>query len=98
MKIIKKGITSNGTHIQIEDWEEDYNFYNYADTLASYPKSKETHRGKYAPKAGVRYRFSFQFKNSAEAEKAYNDLLEGKKELKDFKHLMSSKVEYRDCI
>lgn len=98
LKIIKKGIMPNGTHIQIEDWSEDYAFHNYADTLASYPISKETHRGTWAPKAGERYRFSFHFKNAEETEKAYNDLLEDKKELEDYKHIMSSKLEYKDCI
>ncbi|WP_372011339.1 hypothetical protein NBRC13296_12265 [Paenibacillus chitinolyticus] len=98
MKILDKGVMPNGTHIQIEDWNENYSFLNYADTLAAYTKSKSTHIGTYAPKAGETYRFSFRFKSTEDALNAYICLLEGKTELSDYKHLMAGKLEYRDCI
>lgn len=97
MKIIKKGTMPDETSIQIEDWSENYSFHNYADTLASYPISKATHSGTYAPKAGESYRFSFRFGSFEEAEQAFNDLLKGDKDLSDFKHLMN-RLEYRNCI
>ena len=37
MKIIRKGTTPNGTHIQIEDWSENYTFYNKNATIGFYP-------------------------------------------------------------
>lgn len=98
MKVIKTGILPDETDIQIEDWSENYSFHSFADTLASYPKSKTTHEGTYAPKAGKKYRFSFRFGSAEEAEAAFNDLTEGKKTLSDFKDCMKDRLKYGDCI
>lgn len=43
MKIIRKGTTPNGTHIQIEDWSENYTFHNKNATIGFYPMAKEKH-------------------------------------------------------
>ena len=40
MKDIKRGEMPDGTHIQIEDWSEDYSFHNYGDTLVAYPRTR----------------------------------------------------------
>ncbi|KQY90980.1 hypothetical protein ASD24_24605 [Paenibacillus sp. Root52] len=98
MKVIKTGTLEDGTDIQIEDWSEDYSFYNYADMLASYPISKMTHSGSYAPKGGERYRFSFRFKDAEEADVAFKELIEGKKVLSDFRDYFNGKPEYKNCI
>ncbi|ADO59909.1 hypothetical protein [Paenibacillus polymyxa] len=98
MKVVKTGNMKDGTAIQIEDWSEDYSFHNKADVLASYPKSKMTHEGTYAPKAGERYRFSFWLGSAGETESAFNVLTEGRKTLSDFKKYMHGKLEYQDCI
>ena len=97
MKVVKTGTLKDGTNIQIEDWSEDYTFHNRADVLASYPKSKMTHKGAYAPKAGETYRFSFRFRSAEETNAAFNDLKEGRKILSDFKNYIDSN-EYIDCI
>lgn len=98
MKVVEKGVMPNGTHIQIEDWSEAYSCYPPADTLASYPKSKMTHEGSYAPKAGSTYRFSFRFADAEETKEAFSDLLTGRKQLSDFADQMAERLEYRNCI
>lgn len=98
MKIVKTGTLKDGTNIQIEDWSEDYTFHNRADVLASYPKSKMSHIGEYAPKAGKKYRFSFRFGSTEETNEAFKDVTEGRKTLADIKNYMDGKIEYRDCI
>lgn len=61
MKVLKTGKSAGGVDIQIEEWSENYSFMPYGSTLAFYPKSKATHKGQFAPKAGESYRFSFSF-------------------------------------
>lgn len=39
MKVLMKGITPDGTKIQIEDWSKDYpSCHKYGDLLVAYPK------------------------------------------------------------
>lgn len=97
MKVLNRGIIKDGTKIQIEDWSEDYSFYNYGCTLASYPESKRSYKGQFAPKEGQIYRFDFKFNSFEETQKAYNELLEDAKILSDFKENLSRK-EYSNCI
>ena len=97
MKILKTGTMKDGTDIQIEEWNEDYSFMPYGNTLATYPKSKVSQEGPYAPKANERYRFDFEFNSHEEAETAYNELIEGTKTLSDFKNQLRN-MKYQDCI
>jgi hypothetical protein len=97
MKVLEKGIMPNGTSIQIEEWHEDYTFMPYGSTIASYPKSKTSHEGSFAPKGNEVYRFSLKIKSEVETKKAFNDLLSGNKVLSDFKENLSKK-DYLDCI
>ena len=97
MKVLKTGIMPNGTQIQIEEWNENYSFIPYASTLASYPKSKVSHEGAFAPKGNEIYRFQFNFKTEEEADKAFQDLLTGTKTLTDFRTNINT-PKYRDCI
>jgi hypothetical protein len=95
MKVLEKGIMPNGTPIQIEEWNENYSFMPYGSMIASYPKSKVSHDGSYAPKGNQTYRFSFD--TAEETKKAYTELISGVKTLTDFKENLSRK-EYEDCI
>ncbi|ARC83127.1 hypothetical protein U732_12 [Clostridium argentinense CDC 2741] len=98
MKVLEKGVMPNGTHIQIEEWNEDHSFMPYGSMLISYPKSKASHKGSFAPKTDEIYRFEFSFKSEKEAKCAFNDLLAGNKALHNFKENFSSKREYLNCI
>lgn len=97
MKVLERGTMPNGTAIQIEEWHENYDFYPYADCIASYPKSKMSHEGAFAPKGNEKYRFSFHFPSTEDAKNAYNELLAGTKQLVDFVEYMWDK-KYVDCI
>ncbi len=97
MKIIVKGTMPNGTAVQIEEWNENYNFMPYGSTLASYLKSKTSHEGSYSPKANREYRFEFDFNSNLEAKKAFDELTAGTKQLTDYIANLSRK-EYADCI
>lgn len=98
MKVLRTGTAADGTAMQIEEWSENYSFMAYGATLAFYRESKATHTGSYAPKAGVKSRFSFDFKNNEQAEQAFSDLAAGTKDFKDFLEYWGEKPEYKDCI
>lgn len=97
MNVIKKGIMPDETHIQIEDWHNNYDFIPFGSTLASYPKSKVSRDGAFAPKGNEPYRFSFQFKSSVEADAVFQSLLSGESTLADYKSNMIEE-KYADCI
>lgn len=97
MTIIKEGIMPDGTNIHIEDWHDDYNFMPRARTVASYPISKMTKEGSFAPKAGELYRFSFDFQDSAAALSAFDSLLAGTTQLADYKEKITN-LKYADCV
>lgn len=97
MEVIKNATMSNGTNIQIEDWHSNYDFMPEASTLAAYTKSKASHNGSFSPKANEDYRFQFDFKSCEDAMQAFDNLLNGKKELKDYIPYMY-KREYQDCL
>jgi len=97
MKVLQTGIMPNGTHIQIEEWNENYSFMSYGSTLASYPKSKVSHEGTYSPKRNQVYRFDFDFKSNEETKESFNNLVNGSKQLVDFISNLNRK-EYADCI
>jgi len=97
MKVLEKGIMPDGTNIQIEEWHENYSFMPYGSTLASYPKSKVSHEGAFAPKGNEKYRFSFNFKSYDEAQQAFINLTNGIKTLSDFKSNIYN-PKYADCI
>ena len=97
MKILKTGTMKDGTHIQIEEWQENYSFMPYSATIASYPISKYTYEGSFAPKAGERVRFAFNFFSQEETERIFNELIEGKKTLSDIIDYMDN-PKYKKCI
>jgi hypothetical protein len=97
MKVIETVTMPNGTDIQIEEWNETYNFMPYASKLATYPISKMSRGLYFGPRGGEYYRFSFDFENAEECKKAFDLLKEGKAQLKDYVKYMDRK-EYADCI
>ena len=56
MKVLERAKTPDGVDIQIEEWNEDYEFIPYASTVAAYPVSKTSISGAFSPKAGKRFR------------------------------------------
>lgn len=97
MKVLLKGVMPNGTPIQIEEWHENYDFMPYGRTLASYPKSKASHDGSFSPSKNQTYRFAFDFASHEEAKEAFASLMNGSKQLADFKGKMYF-PEYADCL
>ena len=97
MKVLQTGIMPDGTAIQIEEWNESYSFMPYGSTITSYPKSKVSHEGNYAPKGNQVYRFQFNFKSDEETKNAFNELLAGTKQLADYKANLYY-PQYADCI
>jgi hypothetical protein len=97
LKVLTKGIMPDGTHVQIEDWSEDYSFCSYGSTIAGYPKSKMSHEGAFSPKGNETYRFSFSFESETETRTAFDGLLAGTKALADFKAKINN-PKHADCI
>lgn len=98
MKILSKCTMPDGTVIQIEEWNKDYSFMPYGNTLASYPKSKANHKGSFEPKLDKKWRCSFKFDSYSETKNAFENLKSGKSVLSDYKDKFSSKLKYLDCI
>jgi len=97
MTIIKKGVMPDGTNIQIEDWHDNYDFMPRASTIASYPISKTTKEGSFAPKAGEQYRFAFDFEDTDSALMAFEALISGSKVLADYRDKIDNS-KYADCV
>jgi uncharacterized glyoxalase superfamily protein PhnB len=97
MMILQKGKMEDGTVIQIEDWSEDYSFKEYADTIGAYPISKIGYVGQFKPKKGETVRMQYNFKSTDEADKAFTELIEESKTLKDFETNLYDK-RYKDCV
>lgn len=97
MKILQTGKTKQGYNIQVEEWSENYSFMEYGATLAIYKPSKVSLKGQFTPKENQNARFQFNFKDHQEAKKAFNDLLEGKKDIKDFIDNIKD-PRLKDCI
>lgn len=97
MKIVKKGFMPDTTSIQIEDWSEDYLFHNESDTIAAYPTAKSDFPGTWKPKRGQSFRLDMTFCNKEAAERAFDDLIHGRKGLADYVAHMRH-PEYAECL
>ena len=73
MKVLMKGVTPDGVHIQIEDWSESYNCYNYGDLIAAYPKIR-----------GLSERAEYQVGSNGTAQRIFRRLEKGEAQLTDF--------------
>ena len=98
MKIIRKGTTPNGTHIQIEDWSENYTSHNKNATIGFYPMALENiyredkpHWTPY-PKRGETFRASLDFNTEEEALEAFVLLENGCREFTDYINNYSDNV------
>lgn len=103
MFIREKGTTPNGTHIQIEDWNESYpGTFKKNATIAIYPMAihdiydeENPHFPAY-PKRGETFRSEFDFSTEEEAKEAFKALQSGKKSFMDFLANYSSHVISKD--
>ena len=73
MKVLMKGVTPDGVHIQIEDWSESYNCHNYGDLIAAYPKIR-----------GISARAEYQVESNGTAQRIFRRLEKGEAKLTDF--------------
>ena len=74
MKVLKKGVTPDGIHIQIEDWSETYgNCHVYGDMVAAYPKIH-----------GISERAECQAENNGKAQRIFQRLKNGDAVLTEF--------------
>jgi len=74
MKVLMKGVTPEGVHIQIEDWSENYeNCHVYGDLIAAYPKIR-----------GISERAEYQVGSNGTAQRIFRRLETGEAKLTDF--------------
>ena len=85
MKILQKGQMPDGTDVQREEWQENYDFMAYGATVAAYPIAKESINRPFAPKIGEKFRCAMYFDSTEKAEECFEQLKNGEKTLKDFK-------------
>jgi hypothetical protein len=104
MKIIRKGVMTDGTDVQIEDWSEDYpGTYARAETVAAYPVAKKTHWRDTGscniayPRERERFRASFDFGSEEAAAAAFAALLTSAAKLKDYVAHMHD-PQYAECL
>ena len=100
MKVIERGIMPDGTGIQIENWQDSYpNSHTLNDTLASYPTAQRTNKrnSPFGAVWGQSFRLAFRFKSEEQARKAFEQLANGEKTLKDFAKYAEPNSDI-DCI
>lgn len=107
MQIVKKGIVpdsrykrNGGMRVQIEDWSEDYSHCKPADMLAAYPLAKHSRPAiwtAYYPEEHHTFRLELKFDSKEAAERAFDDLVNGRTALLDYKENMTH-PEYVECI
>lgn len=87
MRIVQKGIMPDGTKIRIEDWSEDCNCWLPCAHIGAYPIAKsyrQRHNDWLFPKLGHTFRLGFDFKDMILAAEAFDALVSGKKQLRDY--------------
>lgn len=86
MKVLERAKTPEGFDIQIEDWTEDYSCFNTL-SIGAYPRSERIPKSRTSyVTAGETFRVSInrEFKNNEEVRKAFEELKQGIKTVKDF--------------
>lgn len=87
MKVLEKAIMPDGTKIQIEDWKEDYSCFDTL-SIATYPITQRLPQSKklYFHESGRPFRVDINrgWNNDEEVKKAFENLKNGKKSVKDF--------------
>ncbi|MDF2844269.1 MAG: hypothetical protein K0R00_2695 [Herbinix sp.] len=95
MKIIEKGFISNtDVRIQIEDWSEDYNCFQYI--VAAYPKANKNSNTLFGPEYNRKFRCQLNFNSNVEAKEVFDKLKSEEKELRDY--IDSIRDEYYKCL
>lgn len=83
MKVLERATTPDGTKIQIEDWKKDYSCFNVLN-IATYPIAKNTSKYKWI-EGGKTFRLDIRgFNNDEEVKQAFDDLVNGVKQITDF--------------
>lgn len=99
--VLRRGMTPNGTVIQLENWHDIYDFKPENSTIGAYPIAKAScpsiWAGEY-PKRGESFRCFFEFSNEIEALDAYNNLICGRKQLTDYLDNFNGDEEHKKCI
>lgn len=110
MTICERGKTKMLERIQLEDWSNDLpTIHRERDVLAAYPVAGKTNRVQLAggiieyPKQGQRFRLEMHFPSPTEAEKAFRELLAGKKTLKEYSGMfretsLATKMQLLQCL
>lgn len=87
MKIIEKATTPNGIKIILEDWKKDYSCFNTL-SIAAYPIMQKLPQSRplfyHTPGNPFRVDINRGWANDDEVKKAFEDLRNGIKEIKDF--------------
>lgn len=87
MKVIERAIMPDGTKIQIEDWKADYSCFDTL-SIAAYPIMQRLPQSinLYYQESGKPFRVDINrdWKNDEEVRKAFEDLKNGIKAIKDF--------------
>ena len=88
MQILKKRITPDKTKIQLENWNDDYNFMEYGCSIGAYPISKMSGNSQFDPERGQPFRLHYEFETHMEAMSIFNKLVTGDKTLKDIERYL----------
>ena len=87
MQVIERAIMPDGTKIQIEDWKADYSCFDTL-SIAAYPIMQRLPQSikLYFQESGKPFRVDINrdWKNDEEVRKAFEDLKNGIKSIKDF--------------
>ena len=109
MQILAKGIMPDKTKIQTEDWSQEFpSIHSKNDVVAAYPIAKRpattlAFEGVFGvrkyeyPQQYRTFRCALQFPCAADAETAYNKLLNGEANLLDYSDYMQEK-KYAECL
>ena len=84
MKVIRRDKMPNGIDIQQEDWSMNYCFYAPKSTIAIYPVSMKICKEKNIVN-GEKFRLSLDFDNEEQANKCYENLINGTSKISDYK-------------
>lgn len=95
MKTIKQETLQDGTNIYLEDWKSQKYWFKFV--VSAYPIAKLCGNGSFAPRNGERIRIAFNFETEEQAEKTFNEILNGNKSLKDFEEYAENK-KYLELI
>ena len=94
MKVIKQSKMSNGTVIQLEDWQEDYLLKKTLE-IGAYPKAKNSSNNKMI-ETNKTFRLDLtNFKSNKEVKDIFEKLEKGITKLEDLQeHFYSSKDKF----